>query len=319
MDYFLFTQSVLRAPLDHFTNPSSRAFLLYLATSLLVALYIHRKEARLHRDAQGPLGAIFPGQVYTHRSAVVDYIYFITNTMLYAFILAPFAGLGVAISQWTQRGLGVFFTQHVMTDLSPMWATVGFSILVALLADFGTFYAHYWIHRIPVLWEFHKVHHSAEVMTPITVFRMHPLDDVITLFVVGTLTGVSDAAIRFFITPNVSPYGMYGIGVASFLFFLSGYHLRHSHIWLSYGPTLSRLFISPAQHQIHHSKAKQHWDKNYGFILAIWDWMFGSLYVPKEREQIEFGIGNGEEHLYSSPLKLYVLPFKKALAIIRRK
>jgi hypothetical protein len=44
-----------------------------------------------------------------------------------------------------------------------------------------------------------------------------------------------------------------------------------------------------------------------------------SLYVPKQKEAIEFGIGNGEEQLYSSPLKLYLLPFKRALRLLRKR
>jgi sterol desaturase/sphingolipid hydroxylase (fatty acid hydroxylase superfamily) len=125
--------------------------------------------------------------------------------------------------------------------------------------------------------------------------------------------------LSFFVSPVISVYAVYGLGVATYLFFLTGYHLRHSHIWLSYGLLLSTILISPAQHQIHHSKAKRHWDKNYGFILAIWDYLFGSLYVPKQKEAIEFGIGNGEEQLYSSPLKLYLLPFKRALRLLRKR
>lgn len=319
MDYLQPVSHILLAPLDYFTNPGSRVFMLYLATSLLIALYVHVKESRLHKKTEGPIAGIFPQKVYTHRSAVVDYIYFVTNTILYAIILAPFAGFGALVSNLTTSTLGMFSSPHVMTDISGVWATVAFSIVIALLADFGTFYAHYWMHRIPILWEFHKVHHSAEVMTPITVYRMHPLDDIITMITIGFLTGIADALARFFVTPSISHYTVYGLGVASYLFFLGGYHLRHSHVWLSYGPFLSKLLISPAQHQVHHSKAKRHWNKNYGFILAVWDYLFGSLYVPKEREQIEFGIGNGEEAIYSSPLKLYVVPFTRALGILRGK
>jgi len=319
MDYLQRFSHVLFAPLEVFTNPGSRAFLLYISTSLLIALCVHFTQSRLQKNQDGPITGIFPERVYTHRSAVVDYIYFFTNTILYAIILAPFAGFGALVSTTTQSALGAFFTPHVITEISGVWATVILSAVIALLADFGTFYAHYWMHRIPLLWEFHKVHHSAEVMTPVTVYRMHPLDDIITMIMIGILTGIADACARFFVTPSISLYSVYGIGVASYLFFLGGYHLRHSHIWLSYGPFLSKLLISPAQHQIHHSKAKRHWNKNFGFIFAIWDYLFGSLYVPKEREQIEFGIGNGEDALYSSPLKLYFLPFKRALARLRRK
>lgn len=319
MDYLLRISNILLAPLEYFSNPGSRVFGLYLATSLLMALVVHVWESRNTESAHGPASGIFPKKVYTHRSAMVDYLYFITNTILYAIILAPFAGFGIVVSTTLQHTFGLFLSPHVIFAISPLWATVGFSIVIALVADFGTFYTHYWMHRIPVLWEFHKVHHSAEVMTPITVYRMHPLDDILTMLTIGVLAGFVDAVARFFVTPNISQYTVYGLGVASYLFFLTGYHLRHSHIWLSYGPRLSRILISPAQHQIHHSKAKPHWNKNYGFIFAFWDWMFGSLYVPKEREQLEFGIGNGEEHLYSSPLKLYLLPFKRAFDLIRKR
>jgi sterol desaturase/sphingolipid hydroxylase (fatty acid hydroxylase superfamily) len=238
--------------------------------------------------------------------------------MLYAIILAPFAGLGLFVSRHLHDLLGAMFTPSVLTSLAPLWATIIFSIVIALLADFGTFITHYWMHRSRVLWEFHKVHHSAEVLTPLTVYRMHPLDDILTMSVIGLLTGTADALARFFISPSISHYTVYGLGIASYLFFITGYHLRHSHVWLSYGPVLSSIFISPAQHQIHHSKAKRHWDKNYGFIFAVWDYLFGSLYIPKERETIEFGIGDGEDQLYSNPLNLYLLPFTRAFSLLRR-
>lgn len=319
MDYQKPASNIILAPLESFTNPGSRTFVVYLATSLLVALFVHIKQARALKEPSGALGGILPKKVYTHTSAKVDYIYFILNSILYAVILAPFVGLGLFISRNLHTALESVFTPTVLTTLSPLWATILFSIVIALLADFGTFIAHCWMHRFPVLWEFHKVHHSAEVLTPLTVYRMHPLDDMLTMSVIGVLTGTADAFARFFISPSISFYTVYGLGIASYLFFLTGYHLRHSHIWLSYGPVLSTIFISPAQHQIHHSKAKRHWNKNYGFIFAIWDYLFGSLYVPKEQETIEFGIGNDEDRHYSSPLKLYFLPFQRAFALLKRR
>ena len=319
MDYQKPASNIALAPLEYFTNPSSRTFLLYLATSLLIAVVVHLKQARALKRSTGVLAGLFPKEVYTHTSAKVDYIYFILNSCLYAVILAPFIGIGFFISANLYAALGAVFSPSVLTSISTLWATIIFSIIIALLADFGTFITHYWMHRFPLLWEFHKVHHSAEVMTPLTVYRMHPLDDILTMCVIGALTGTADALARFFVSPAISFYTVYGIGIASYLFFLTGYNLRHSHVWLSYGPRLSAILISPAQHQIHHSKAKRHWNKNYGFIFAIWDYLFGSLYIPKEREAIEFGIGDGEEHLYGNPLKLYTLPFQRAFALLRKK
>jgi sterol desaturase/sphingolipid hydroxylase (fatty acid hydroxylase superfamily) len=319
MDYLPPLSNILLAPLRYFTDPGSRAFGLYLGTSVLIALIIHLKQSREGDEDKGIAEGILPRQVYTHTSAMVDYIYLPLNAILYAVILSPFTGLSFFVSGHLQAALGTVWSPYVMTDLSPLWATIVFSIILALIADFGMFITHYWMHRFPILWEFHKVHHSAEVLTPLTVYRMHPLDDILTVSVVGILTGIADALAHFFVSPVISVYAVYGLGVATYLFFLTGYHLRHSHIWLSYGPLLSTILISPAQHQIHHSKAKRHWDKNYGFILAIWDYLFGSLYVPKQKETVEFGIGNGEEQLYSSPLKLYLLPFKRALRLLRKR
>jgi sterol desaturase/sphingolipid hydroxylase (fatty acid hydroxylase superfamily) len=197
-------------------------------------------------------------------------------------------------------------------SVSPWVATILFSIVLALAADFATFFAHFLMHKSPLLWEFHKVHHSAEVLNPFTVYRMHPLDDIITLLIGGVVTGGVDALMRFFISPLGSPYTLYGLGVITLLFYLFGYNLRHSHVWVSYGDWISKLLISPAQHQIHHSKARRHWDKNYGFIFAFWDRLFGSLYVPKGFEKLEFGIGNNEERDFSSVVRLYVVPFRNA-------
>nr|WP_305907128.1 creatininase family protein [Methylomarinum sp. Ch1-1]MDP4519854.1 creatininase family protein [Methylomarinum sp. Ch1-1] len=101
------------------------------------------------------------------------------------------------------------------------------------------------------------------------------------------------------------------------LFYLFGYNLRHSHIWLSYGPFFSKLLISPAQHQIHHSANPTHFDKNFGFIFAIWDALFRSLYIPKQREILLFGLGGHENKQFSSFWSLYLMPFKNLASSFR--
>ncbi len=292
-------------------QPNSRTFFLYLLTSFLIGLVVHlRTLMREKKPIPSPFSDLLPKEVYTHPSSLVDYVYFVSNTILYAVILAPFTGLSIFVSSHIQGGLSGFLQPVEIVSLSPLLATVLFSVVIALVSDFGTFLGHYVMHKIPVLWEFHKVHHSAEVLNPITVYRMHPMDDIVTLTLVGVLVGVVDAVVRFFITPVASEYLLYGLSIFTLLFYLFGYNLRHSHIWVSYGERMSRVFISPAQHQIHHSKARKHWDKNYGFIFAFWDGLFGSLYVPRGYEKLEFGIGNGEERDFSSVLRLYFVPFR---------
>ena len=102
---------------------------------------------------------------------------------------------------------------------------------------------------------------------------------------------------------------MAGTNLLLIIFYLFGYNLRHSHVWLSYGPFFSRIFISPAQHQIHHSSSPAHFDKNLGFMFAFWDGLFGTLYIPKKKENIIFGLGEIENEKFSSFWSLYLMPF----------
>ena len=73
---------------------------------------------------------------------------------------------------------------------------------------------------------------------------------------------------------------------------MTGSNLRHSHINIKYWKWLEYIFISPAQHQLHHSIAQEHYDKNFGAALAIWDWLFGSLHLSEE-EKATFKIEKG--------------------------
>lgn len=83
-------------------------------------------------------------------------------------------------------------------------------------------------------------------------------------------------------------------------------------VWLIYkhcGKFWSHIFISPAQHQIHHSLAHKHWDENYGEVFAIWDWAFGTLYVPETIEVLEFAFStpDGKRIAQSYPTAADVL------------
>ncbi len=319
MDYTEALSKVLCAPFSYLFSPRERIYFLYLFTSLIIALVVERRSRSAEASLSATVAKVFPREIYTHSSSVVDYLYFLCNSILYLFILLPFGGFALIVTEQCTKLLALIATPTASVGPFSLWVTVGVTLLMALVVDFGTFFAHVLMHRIPVLWEFHKVHHSAQVMTPLTVYRMHPLDDGITLLINSTLVGVADALFRFFVSAQASPYLVAGISVVTVLFYVFGYNLRHSHVWVSYGPVLSKILISPAQHQIHHSTARRHWNKNYGFTFAIWDLLFQSLYVPKEREEIEFGIGKQEEREYSSPLRLYFLPFLKAGKLLLKK
>jgi len=302
------------------TQLSSKTGWLYLLSSLVMGWLIYRSARRRGlAEGQGSLRQfLFPADVYRQRSAIVDYKFVILDLSIKGLIYSPFmAGFGWLI----YKVVHPLFASLVVLDVS--WTTaltrsIVLTLVGFLMADFGFFFAHYLMHKSRVLWHFHEIHHSAEVLTPVTVYRVHPVEEIINGGVAAVVSAVGAATYAAVAGTDVGVITVFGTNVVMFVFFVFAFQLRHSHVWLSYGPFLSRILISPAQHQIHHSLDPRHWDKNYGFVLAIWDLAFRSLYVPRTRERLQFGTGSDPRDFSSVP-KLYVLPFVKAAHEIARR
>jgi len=301
----------LTAPFELFFANNQRVYWLYLLSSITIAFFLFLVHKRDYATpSKSALSVIFPGNILWHRSSINDYLYFYTDMLFQAaFIGVLFTSLSFVVSYLIEANLNELlpFLKGKLQGVYGM--AVLNTFFLAAAADFALFFSHFMQHRIPWLWEFHKVHHSAEVMTPITVFRMHPVDNILAFSLGGLLSGAALGLISFLMGNNIVLFNVAGANVILVLFYLVGYNLRHSHIWWSWGPFFSRIFISPAQHQIHHSSAPQHFDKNLGFTFAFWDGLFGTLYVPKTKEDIIFGLGDKENEKFSTYWSLYLMPF----------
>jgi hypothetical protein len=109
---------------------------------------------------------------------------------------------------------------------------------------------------------------------------------------------------------EISRYTLFGVTYMVLILNALAANLRHSHVWLSFGPVIEHVLNSPAQHQIHHSDAVRHHDKNFGVNLSVWDWMFGTLYLTQSRpEAIRFGTGEEDHDRYLTVGSLIVTPF----------
>jgi sterol desaturase/sphingolipid hydroxylase (fatty acid hydroxylase superfamily) len=283
----------LTAPFALFFTTNDRVSWLYLLSAFTIAffLYLVHKQDYV-RQEKSALTVIFPKDILWHRSSINDYLYFYTDLLFQgAFISVLFSSVSVVVAYSTETSLNDWLPVFKGRLQDAYGVGLLSTLLLAIVADFALFFSHFLLHRIPWLWEFHKVHHSAEVMTPITVFRMHPVDNIFAFSMGGLFIGAALGCINFFQGHVTVLYNVAGVNVILILFYLLGYNLRHSHIWWSWGPFFSRIFISPAQHQIHHSSAPEHFDKNLGFTFAFWDSLFGTLYVPKAKETIIFGLG----------------------------
>jgi sterol desaturase/sphingolipid hydroxylase (fatty acid hydroxylase superfamily) len=186
-------------------------------------------------------------------------------------------------------------------EATTVWGGIFAGAILFLTQDFCRYWNHYFHHERRFLWPFHAVHHSAEVMTPITFLRAHPLYTALQMVVISVLVGIVQAVVLFTLVGRIEPWVVYGGTLAFNAYVFFGAHLRHSHIWVSYGRTLEHILLSPAQHQIPHSSDPRHFDRNYGEVFAIWDWMFGTLYIPDGPEQLEFGIADREGNRIPQP------------------
>lgn len=289
---------------------------IYFGASFLVGMgvYAFEKRKRTLGDGVSLARFIFPREVWWHPSAIVDYKFVAIDMTIKSLTYGPmFSGMTLLsykaafyVSQSTWLG----FVSPIQTD------PVMVAFVALLVGDFGVFFGHYLAHKIPLFWIFHQIHHSAEVLTPVTVYRGHPIDALMASVVISIITAL--VAVTY-TTTSGEPVGeltILGLNAFTFFFYMAGHHLRHSHIWLSYGPIVSWVFQSPAQHQIHHSKAPKHWDKNFGFVFSIWDALFGTLYIPRDKESLQLGIVNANSEDFSTVSKLYVLPVVKAARYI---
>jgi sterol desaturase/sphingolipid hydroxylase (fatty acid hydroxylase superfamily) len=116
---------------------------------------------------------------------------------------------------------------------------------------------------------------------------------------------------------EVTVYTAVGAHVAVTAFRIFG-NLRHSMVWLSYGP-LNHILVSPAMHQIHHSKLAKHFDRNCGWAFSFWDRLFGTIYVPKGRETFPLGLGDGSDGTWHGVGTMYVRPFVGVYNLLARK
>ncbi|MDD5265868.1 MAG: creatininase family protein [Methylococcales bacterium] len=301
----------LTAPFALFFTTNDRVSWLYLLSAFTIAFFLYLVHKQYYaRQGKSALAVIFPKDVLWHRSSINDYLFFYTSLLFQgAFISILFSSVSVVAAYYTENILNDWLFVYKGRLQGDYGMGLLSTVFLAAAADFALFFSHFLQHRIPWLWEFHKVHHSAEVMTPITVFRMHPVDNMLAFSMGGLFIGAALGCMTFFMGRNVVLYNVAGANAVLILFYLLGYNLRHSHIWWSWGPFFSRIFISPAQHQIHHSSAPEHFDKNLGFTFAFWDGLFGTLYVPKAKEAIIFGLGAEENEKFSTFWSLYLMPF----------
>lgn len=185
-------------------------------------------------------------------------------------------GLTLVYTAWLvkQDQVGVFYEQSI---------PLGLQVIIGLVClDFTVFFQHRLMHKWRWLWAVHQVHHLDKHVDVTTGIRFHPIEEIVAM-------GMKMMAVIFLGVPVVV--------VLAFEILLCFFSLfAHSNIYLSpkVDSMLRKVFVTPAMHRIHHSIEAQEQKCNFGFILSIWDRLFGSYRVHSvmlERKML-FGLDN---------------------------
>ena len=162
-----------------------------------------------------------------------------------------------------------FITAHLGGPLVPAVPLWGRVVAYLLILEFVNYWIHRLEHRVPWLWAFHQVHHSQEHLTIMATYRNHPLD-VWLRSIVGPVV--------FMFLLGLPPAIWFPVS----LWWDINLNLSHLEVNWTYGP-LGWIFVSPTFHSVHHSTDTRHQNRNFGMTLAVWDWVFGTGLMTRER------------------------------------
>ncbi|KEZ93582.1 MULTISPECIES: sterol desaturase family protein [Nonlabens] len=235
-------------------------------------------------------------QKVLRRDFWLDLFYLFFNFFLFSLVgYNSISNVAVAAFNDGLKSIGIENLVAIELGSLPVWSQL---LIMFIIADFIQWNIHRLLHRVPRLWEFHKVHHSIKEMGFAAQFRFHFMETII------------------YKSLQYIPLAMLGFGIEQFFIvhMLSVFigHLNHANLSWDYGP-LKYIINNPKMHLWHHARdlpADHKYGVNYGLSLSIWDYLFGTAHVPYHDAHLELGF-HGDEHYPDSFGEQLVEPFKK--------
>lgn len=229
----------------------------------------------------------------------IDGFYLLFNYFLFSLIV--YNALSMVGVELFSDFLGLFGITNIVAikiNTLPTWAQL---LIIFIFSDFMQWNIHRLLHRVPWMWEFHKVHHSVNEMGFAALLRFHFMENII------------------YRTLQYIPLAMIGFGIENFfivhIFTLVTGQLGHANLYVRLG-NLKYLFNGPQMHLWHHAKelpASHPTGFNYGITLSVWDYIFKTNYWPEDDEYLPIGLPD-EEEFPRDFLGQMVRPFQNIMA-----
>lgn len=220
----------------------------------------------------------------------------ILSTIAGSILLGP---VTVFLTAWAVDWIHVRLPPDAIHDFWPSALHPVLQVFLLLLTmDFFRYWYHRWMHRVPLMWRWHSVHHSSARMYWFNGVRSHPLEGFVQeLLWVVPYTLIQAPAEIVFVAGLVSRV----IG-----------RFQHTNVDARLGP-LEYVFSAPDNHRYHHSKIAAVGNRNYGGDFIVWDLLFGTFHLPRgQRPSDDIGIGALPDYPQSW-LGLMLAPFDNRL------
>lgn len=200
-----------------------------------------------------------------------DLGYLVFNGHLWAVVTAGIVG-PLAVGTKSRLDSASLLPASTALAGQPFWVQF---VVYLVVSDFLQWCVHNLLHRVPFLWQFHKVHHAAPVLDWMANFRFHWVELVVyrTLLYLPLLLLGGDGAPLFSVAVFATAWG----------------HFNHSNLDVGIG-RLGYVFNSPRMHLWHHDASDEGGTaKNFGIVLSAWDWIFRTAYWPRDRAPARIG------------------------------
>jgi sterol desaturase/sphingolipid hydroxylase (fatty acid hydroxylase superfamily) len=255
---------------------------------------------------------VFPPELYKSPHTRVDLAVFIFSKVFWGPLVVALVTL-VAVAVAMQNALIHIFGERPAL-LHQSWQVFWSQFLVSYFSgELSVYLAHRLMHMNKLLWSFHRPHHSAEVLTFLTANRNHPLEMLLFSIFGALIGGASTATLLYATGASMHPaLPMALLVIGAFAGIMD--KLEHSHLRVSFGP-FNFIFQSARMHQIHHSAEFAHRNRNFGATSSLFDWIFGTIYIPKAQENFRLGLSEteiGGDNPHKRARDIYLEPFAHA-------
>jgi sterol desaturase/sphingolipid hydroxylase (fatty acid hydroxylase superfamily) len=220
----------------------------------------------------------------------LTFVTFATSALLSALLV-------LALVWLQERDLG-FLNRIALPGLAA-------TALVLVVLDLSFYVAHVAMHKVPLFWRFHSVHHSDRFVDVTTTIRQHPGE--------GLIRYAFTAAFACALGAAPTDFAIYRLAVA-----LNGL-LEHANLRApaALDRALALVTTWPHMHKLHHSRVTAQTDSNYGNLFSFWDRLFGTFTPSRLGTNVTYGLDGYDDAATQTTAGLLRLPFRSKPTSLR--